>query len=69
MMDPGWDEMDLEANIARRSACAVGGAGGGVGWGLRVREGRRSLGRLRESGKSFSSLPFCGGWKLGGWAR
>ncbi len=72
MMDPGWDEMDLEANIARdRHARLVGRVEELVG-GLRVGEGEEVVGEVAEdlvsfffSSCLFSRVEGVRGWKRG----
>ena len=59
MMDPGWDEMDLEANIARDRHARLAERVEGLVRGMQITEGEEVVGEFAEDLVSSHSL--CGG--------
>ncbi len=58
MMDPGWDEMDLEANIARDRHARLAERVEELVRSLKTSEGEDQLSELAEDLVSFQLLPF-----------
>jgi hypothetical protein len=59
MMDPGWDEMDLEANIARDRHARLAERVEGLVRSLTVIEGEEVVGEVAEDLVSFFLVFFC----------